>query len=137
MSEVLMLFTFETVAEIGRLGGSSAWKLNRDRARRCRHAVLVRNDRYEENGIEHGTAFLIGVICCVRGSPPSGNPRKSHVENQPDKSIVYLSGYRRIAVKGFWGDHVPKGGMPVRYLDEARIQRVFDLSQGMIKSLCS
>ena len=137
MSEVLMLFTFETVAQIDRLGGSSAWKLNRDRAGHCRHAVIVRNDCYEENGIEHGTAFLIGDICCVRRSPPSGNSRKSHLENQPDRLIVYLSGYRRITVKGLCGDHVPKGGMPVRYLDEARIQRVLDLRQGMIKIRCS
>ena len=57
-----MLFTFETVAEIDRLGGSSAWKLNRDRAGRCRHAVLVRNDRYEENGIEHGTALRLYLL---------------------------------------------------------------------------
>lgn len=69
---VLTVFTFRSVERLLREGGSQAWNLDPNNARRCSYLVCCRN-RFAKWGSEgqeeHGAAFLVGKINGVEPSP--------------------------------------------------------------------
>lgn len=80
---VLTVFTFRPIELILEEGGSQAWALNADNARRCTRLVCTRNRFHEGSGPEeHGAAFLVGKISGIEPSP----------EN-PERFIVRISEY--------------------------------------------
>lgn len=90
-SEVLTVFTFRSVERMLREGGSQAWNLSPNNARRCSYVVCCRN-RFAEWGSEgeeeHGAAFLVGKISSVEPSP-----------ERPDRFIIKISEYALIDPK--------------------------------------
>jgi hypothetical protein len=85
-------------------GGSQAWRLNPDNARKFRYCVCVQNQR---NGLwggadqPHHHAFLVGKIREIVPSP----------EGRPGRYLVIFSEYARIDVENAW----PGLRNPVRY----------------------
>jgi hypothetical protein len=103
-NKALVVFTYRTRREIEREGGSQAWKLNPDSARRCTYVVCTRNRHHEGAGPEdHHTAFLVGRISRVELSP-----------ERNDRYIVRFSEFAEIDVPNVW----PGGRNPIMYVDD-------------------
>lgn len=107
-SPCLVVLTARGPAKIIAEGGSQAWRLNREKAKRLEHCVCVQN---RENGLwggadqEHHAAFLVGRISDVVPSPEAEG-----------RFLVKFSEYARIYCGNSW----PGLRNPVRYstLDE-------------------
>lgn len=76
--EIVVLFTAKSTERILAEGGTSAWRLDRNHARRCEFAVCTRNayPKWDQGdwalGTEaHHTAFLIGKISDVVPCEPT------------------------------------------------------------------
>lgn len=101
----ILVFTgrgFNTIVEEG---GSQAWVLDPQRARRCAYIVCTQNRYGGEWGMPespHGSAFLVGKIDGVVPSEES--------EDKP-RWLVRISEYARIDVPELWDG----GRNPVRY----------------------
>ncbi|HTK08685.1 MAG TPA: hypothetical protein VL485_16065 [Ktedonobacteraceae bacterium] len=77
--ECVAVFTARSPHRILREGGSQAWVLDPDRARKCRYLICVQNqhnpDRdFSDASEAHGAAFMVGKINDVIPAPedPSG-----------------------------------------------------------------
>lgn len=108
----VLVMTARGPDRILREGGSQAWVLNPDNARKHNYLVTVQNQHNGKWGgasEPHGTAFLIGRISDVVPSAEEG---------AKDRYLIKISEYARIAVTHKW-----KGRNPVRYitLDELGI----------------
>jgi hypothetical protein len=100
----LVVFTFRTREEIKQEGGSQAWKLNPESARRCTYLVCTRNRYHEGSGPEsHHSAFLVGRISRVEISP-----------ERNDRYIVRFSEFAEVEVPDVW----PGGRNPIMYVDD-------------------
>jgi hypothetical protein len=104
--EVLVVFTFKPIDRLLREGGTSSWKLNWSRARRCRYAICTRNaldERRPAGASEpHHQGFLVGKIRDVALSPD--RPERK-------RALVEFSEYALIDIPEVWkGDR-----NPVRY----------------------
>lgn len=83
---ILVVFTSRSIERILAVGGSQAWALKPDNARRCYYLVCTRNRFQDDSGPEtHGAAFLVGKISAVVPS----------LEN-PERFIVRISEYALI-----------------------------------------
>jgi hypothetical protein len=103
-NKALVVFTFRSRKEIELEGGSQAWKLNPDSARRCTYLVCTRNRHHENSGPEdHHTAFLVGRISRVEISP-----------ERNDRYIVRFSEFAEIDLPDVW----PGGRNPIMYVDD-------------------
>ncbi|MBP0447540.1 hypothetical protein J8J14_22535 [Roseomonas sp. SSH11] len=100
----VMIMTARGPARIIQEGGSQAFVLNPEKAKRHGYVVLVQN---QHNGTwggatePHGMAFMIGKIRSVDPSP-----------ERPERFIVRIERYARIAVPIVW-----PGRNPIRYID--------------------
>jgi hypothetical protein len=106
----IVLFTAKSAERILREGGTSSWRLDRNHARRCTHAVCVRNTRatWGDGTEEHHVAFLVGKVSGVEPTAPT--PENN--ESPEDRYLIRFSEYARINVPNSW----PKGYRnPVRY----------------------
>ncbi|MDB5625167.1 MAG: hypothetical protein JWR73_969 [Tardiphaga sp.] len=103
-NKTLVVFTFRTRDELEQEGGSQAWKLNPDSARRCTYIVCTRNRHHENAGPEdHQTGFLVGRISRIEVSP-----------ERADRYIVRFSEFAEIDVPKVW----PGGRNPIMYVDD-------------------
>lgn len=69
---VLAVFTSRSVNRIVREGGSQAWNVNPNNAKRCTYLVCCRNrfDKWGSEGQEeHGAAFFVGKVSGVETAP--------------------------------------------------------------------
>lgn len=106
--ESIHVFTHRSVDFLTKLGGSTSWVLDPIRAENCEYVVCSRNNNNglaESDGIDHGSAFLIGRVSNV--VPSLNLPRDEH------RFMIEFSEYALITIEGFW-----QGGRnPVVYLD--------------------
>ena len=123
--EVVVLFTAKSTDQIIAEGGTSAWRLDRNRARLCEFAVCSRNAHagwgtpnkagWIEGTEPHHTAFLIGKIRDVVPCEPTSDNAKSSEQ----RYLIQFSEYATVDIPNVWrGDR-----NPVKYmsLDELRI----------------
>lgn len=111
-SSAVIVMTARGPDRILREGGSQAWVLNPDNARKHEYLVTVQNQHNGKWGgasEPHGTAFLIGRISDV---VPSSE------EKSEGRYMIRISEYARISLRHEW-----RGRNPVRYitLDELGI----------------
>ena len=104
-NKTVVVFTFESIDRILHDGGTSEWRLDRNRARQCAFAVCVRhsNAKPRTEGPEaHRSAFLIGKVSNVVASP--GAMRR--------RCLIQFSEYALVNIHETWrkGDR-----NPVRY----------------------
>lgn len=106
MSNVIAVFTYRKADEIICDGGSQAWALNPQNARRCRYLVCTRNRYTYPNDTgpeEHGAAFLVGKVIAVDTAP-----------DRADRYIVRFNEYALLDPQPVvW----PGARNPVWYLD--------------------
>ena len=95
--EIVVLFTAKSTERILAEGGTSAWRLDRNHARRCEFAVCTRNafPKWDQGdwalGTEaHHTAFLIGKISDVVPCEPTP-------ENEKARDIRFLIKFSEFA----------------------------------------
>lgn len=102
----IVVFTARGFAQILSEGGSQAWALDAQRARKCAYLVCTQNRHHNydwaRSEAPHGAAFLIGKIESVEPSPLTEEPRW----------LVRISEYARIDIPDAWDG----GRNPVRYL---------------------
>lgn len=104
--EVAIVFTAKSTERILQEGGSSAWRLNRGHAKRCKYVVCTRNAHSEwGDGVEaHHAAFLVGKIYDV--VPCDATP-ESH-EAEKDRYLIQFSEFARTNIPNVWaGDRNP------------------------------
>tara|TARA_Y100000816_G_scaffold239051_1_gene185335 strand:- start:252 stop:911 length:660 start_codon:yes stop_codon:yes gene_type:complete len=106
--ESIHVFTHRSVDFLTKLGGSTSWVLDPIRAQNCEYVICSRNNNNglaESDGIDHGSAFLIGRVSNV--VPSLNIPRDEH------RFMIEFSEYSLITIESFW-----QGGRnPVVYLD--------------------
>jgi hypothetical protein len=111
--EVVVVFTAKSIERILAEGGTSAWRLAPNHARRCEFVICTRNSypKWEQEkegwtiGPEpHHTAFLVGKIQKV--IPAIGPPEDG--ESPENRYMVQLSEFARVNVPNVWkGDRNP------------------------------
>jgi len=101
-----IVFTAKSVERILREGGTSAWRLDRNNARRCEYAVCTRNAHADwvEGTEPHHSAFLIGKIRDVVPSTPS----PENTESLKNRYLIQFSEFARVNIADVWkGDRNP------------------------------
>ena len=109
--EVAVVFTAKSTERILAEGGMSAWRLDRNHARRCGFVVCTRNAhaKWEQGdwavGTEaHHTAFLVGKISDVAPCEPTP---ENH-EAPDNRFIIKFSEFARVNIPDTWaGDRNP------------------------------
>ncbi len=97
--ECAVVFTAKSVERIRREGGTSSWRLDRNRARQCIYAVCTRNAfaDWVEGPEAHHSAFLIGKVSDVVPSP----------ENDA-RFLILFSEFALVEIPDVWkGDRNP------------------------------
>lgn len=91
-SQVAVVFTFKSIETIVAEGGTSAWRLDRNHARRCTYAVCTRNAHAEktEGNEEHQSGFLVGKISDVVSASREG------------RYLIQFSEYAPLDVPNVW-----------------------------------
>jgi hypothetical protein len=112
--EIVIVFTARAVERILGEGGTAAWRLERNHARRCHFAVCTRNAHHDstEGQETHRSAFLIGKISGVVEAPDDlglvGDTPQTAGKN---RYLIQFSEYARLNIPDVWkGDR-----NPVRY----------------------
>ena len=116
MTDSIVLFTAKSRERILREGGTSSWRLDPGKARRCAYAICVRNAHSSwGDGLEpHHTAFLVGKVAGVAPTEPT--PENS--ESPQNRYLIEFSEYAEISVPEAW----PRGYRnPVRYSSLAEL----------------
>lgn len=112
--EVVVLFTAKSTKQILAEGGTSAWRLDRNRARRCEFAVCSRNAHagwgtpnmagWIEGTEPHHTAFLVGKI---RDVVPCAATLDNAKSTEP-RYIIQFSEFATVDLPNVWrGDRNP------------------------------
>jgi hypothetical protein len=104
--EVTVVFTAKSVERILREGGTSAWRIDRNHARKCSYAVCTRNANADwvEGPEPHHSAFLIGkirdVVLC--------EPTPENEDGEQDRYLIQFSEFARVNIPDVWkGDRNP------------------------------
>ena len=107
MSEqIAVVFTAKSIERITEEGGTAAWRLNRNHARRCSFVVCTRNAHADwvEGPEPHRSAFLIGRVSGVVPCRPT--PENAEAPN--NRFLIQFSEFARIEIPDFWeGDRNP------------------------------
>jgi hypothetical protein len=103
----VLVFTSETVETIVSHSGTGDWVLSPKKAGTCKYAVCCRKPAWnnKREGIDHGAAFLIGLVAGLRKQPDSENDR-----GQP-RFLIELSEYATFERADVWKE----GRNPVSY----------------------
>ena len=104
--EVAVVFTAKSIDRILNEGGTSAWRLDRNHARRCSYAVCTRNAHanWVEGQEPHHSAFLVGKIADVVPCKPTP---ENH-EAPENRYLIKFSEFARVSVPDVWkGDRNP------------------------------
>jgi hypothetical protein len=104
--EIVVVFTAKSVERILSEGGSAAWHLARNHARRCEYVVCTRNlhTKWGDGTEEHQSAFLIGKIRDV----VSCRPTPENAEHEKNRFLIEFTEYARLNIPNAWkGDRNP------------------------------
>jgi hypothetical protein len=98
--EIAVVFTAKSVGRILREGGTSAWRLDRNHARRCAYVVCTRNTQaaWAEGTEAHRSAFLVGKISDVVPCKPTP---ENH-EARDNRFLIKFSEYAQVNVPEVW-----------------------------------
>ncbi len=109
--EVAVVFTARRLERILAEGGTSAWRLDPNRTRRCEFVVCTRNARshfdqgdWGEGPEDHHAAFVVGKIQKVVPStaPPENN------ESSKNRYLIEFTEFARVNIPNVWnGDRNP------------------------------
>lgn len=106
MEEVVVVLTAKSVETLLKEGGTSAWRLDRNHARRCKYAICTRNAHahWVQDTEPHHSAFLIGKVKNVVPCPPT----PENEEAEEDRYLILFSEYARVDIADVWaGDRNP------------------------------
>jgi hypothetical protein len=104
--EIAVVFTAKSIERIIREGDTSAWRLDRNHARRCTYAVCTRNAhaKWVEGQEAHHAAFLVGKISDVVPCKPTSE----NVEAPENRFLIEFSEFARVNTPNVWtGDRNP------------------------------
>jgi len=104
--EIAVVFTAKSIERILREGGTSAWRLDRNHARRCEFVVCTRNAHADwGDGAEaHHAAFLVGKISDVVPCKPT--PENDEVPE--NRFLIKFCEFARVDIPDVWkGDRNP------------------------------
>lgn len=104
--EIAVVFTAKSIERILDEGGTSAWRLNRNHARRCKYVVCTRNAHanWVEGAEPHHSAFLVGKI---RDVVPC-KPTPENDEAPENRYLIEFSEFARVSIADVWkGDRNP------------------------------
>lgn len=104
--EIVVVFTAKSVERILSEGGSAAWRLDRNHARRCEYVVCTRNlhSAWGDGAEEHQSAFLIGKIRDVVRCRPT----PENAEHEKNRFLIEFTEYARLNIPNAWkGDRNP------------------------------
>lgn len=88
----VLVFTERSHKQILEEGGSQAWVLNQERARRCEYLVCTQNThKWGDEAKRHGEAFLVGRISDLVPAP-----------DDQDRWLIRISEYARIKISNAW-----------------------------------
>ena len=104
--QVAVVFTARSIERILAEGGTSAWRLDRNHARRCAFAVCTRNAHnntwdqgdWPQGKEAHQSAFLVAKILDVvpATAPPENN------ESPENRYLIQFSEFARVDVPNAW-----------------------------------
>jgi hypothetical protein len=104
--EIVVVFTAKSVERILSEGGSAAWRLDRNHARRCEYVVCTRNinSPWGDGTEDHQSAFLIGKIHDVVPCRPT----PENAEHEKKRFLIEFDQYARLNIPNAWkGDRNP------------------------------
>ncbi len=104
--EIAVVFTAKSSERILSEGGTSAWRLDRNHARRCTYAVCTRNAHanWVEGPEAHHAAFLVGKISDVVPCKPT----PENDEAPENRFLIEFSEFARVDIPDIWtGDRNP------------------------------
>ena len=104
--ETAVVFTAKSPERILREGGTSAWRLDRNHARRCAFAVCTRNANADwvEGTEAHHSAFLVGKVREVVPCPAT----PENEEGEKNRYLIQFSEFARVNIPNIWkGDRNP------------------------------
>ncbi len=93
----VLTFTARSPQRIIGEGGSQAWRLDADRAKKCEFLVCAQNRHNGDWGgatEPHAGAFIVGRICDV--VPSTDQPAR------PDRWLIQISEYARVNIPEVW-----------------------------------
>jgi hypothetical protein len=104
-NEVAVVFTAKCVERILDEGGTSAWRLDRNHARRCIYAVCTRNahSKWVEGPEAHRAAFLVGKISDVVPCEPT----PENDESPEHRFKIKFSEFARVNIPDIWNNRYP------------------------------
>jgi hypothetical protein len=114
--ETLVVFTAKSIERLLREGGTSSWRLNPARARRCTYVVCTRNTRasWGDGDEPHGSAFLVARIDSVVPCEPTAE----NDESEENRFLIRFIEFARIDIPKAWnGQHNPVRYTTLRELD--------------------
>jgi hypothetical protein len=106
LEEAIVVFTAKSIDRILREGGTSAWRLNRNRARQCPLVVCTRNAHsgWVEGKEAHHSAFVVGKVLDV--VPCEATPENN--ESDKNRYLIRFSEFARVNIPDYWeGDRNP------------------------------
>jgi len=109
--EIAVVFTAKSTERILAEGGTSAWRLDRNHARRCEFVICTRNAHakweqgdWTEGTEAHHTAFLVGKISDVVPCEPT----PENDEAPDNRFLIKFSEFARVNIPDVWtGDRNP------------------------------
>ena len=115
--ESLIVFTHRSKELLLDLNGSLAWKIDPERARKCKYIVCARNTNHglADLDVPHSSAFLIGKVSGI--SPALNLPRDN------DRWMVKFDEYAELNIPNAWDGQ----RWPVKYYETETLLNKFDI----------
>ncbi len=115
--ESLIVFTHRSKKLLLDLNGSLAWKIDPERALKCKYIVCARNTNHGLADLEvpHSSAFLIGKISGI--SPALNLPRDN------DRWMIKFDEYAELSIPNAWDGQ----RWPVKYYETETLLNKFDI----------
>jgi len=115
--ESLIVFTHRSKKLLLDLNGSLAWKIDPERARKCKYIVCARNTNHGLADLEvpHSSAFLIGKVSGI--SPALNLPRDN------DRWMIKFDEYAELSIPNAWDGQ----RWPVKYYETETLLNKFDI----------
>jgi hypothetical protein len=118
--EIAVVFTARSIERILAEGGTSAWRLDPNRTRRCEFVVCTRNAHghwdqgdWGEGSEAHHAAFVVGKIQKV--VPDTAPPENG--ESPKNRYLIQFSEFARVNIPEVWkGDRNPVKYMSLKDL---------------------
>ena len=115
--ESLIVFTHRSKKLLLDLNGSLAWKIDPERARKCKYIVCARNTNHGLADLEvpHSSAFLIGKVSGI--SPALNLPRDN------DRWMIKFDEYAELSIPNAWDGQ----RWSVKYYETETLLNKFDI----------